>query len=77
MSNQLKIDLIFREVFLLPLDEPLDDKDMLNVDGWNSVEHFAFISELEKEFNIVFEREDVIAMTSYSAAVDILRKYGV
>ena len=44
MYNRERLNAIFRSVFLLGPEEPLEDKTMLNVDAWNSVEHFAFVS---------------------------------
>ena len=77
MNKQKKVDTIFRKTFLLGPEEPLEDKDVLNVEAWNSIEHFAFITEIEREFKIELRQEDIVAMTSYSAVLDILRKYGV
>lgn len=44
---------------------------------WDSVAHMRLISEIETAFDIMLESEEIIAMSSYTAAVEIARKHGV
>lgn len=44
---------------------------------WDSVAHMRLVSEIESAFDIMLESEDIIAMSSYNAAVEIARKHGV
>ena len=44
---------------------------------WDSTAHMQLIAALEKEFDIMIDTDDVIAMSSYQVAVDILKKSGV
>jgi acyl carrier protein len=46
-------------------------------DGWDSVAHMALVSEIESAFDIMLDTDDVIGMSSYPVAKDILRKYAV
>jgi acyl carrier protein len=43
---------------------------------WDSVAHMRLVSEIEAAFDVMFDSEDVIAMSSYSVAVEILQKHG-
>lgn len=44
---------------------------------WDSVAHMAIILEIEKAFDIMMETEDVINLSNYGKAQEILGKYGV
>lgn len=44
---------------------------------WDSVAHMALVAEIEDRFDVMLEVEDVIALSSFSAAQQILGKYGV
>jgi acyl carrier protein len=45
--------------------------------GWDSVAHMAVVAAIERAFDIMLETEDVIGMSSFSKAKDIVSKYGV
>jgi acyl carrier protein len=44
---------------------------------WDSIAHMALVAELEDAFDIMLDTDDVIAMSSYPVALEILRRYGV
>jgi acyl carrier protein len=44
---------------------------------WDSVGHMQLVAELEGAFDIMLDTQDVIAMSSYPVAIEILKKYGV
>jgi hypothetical protein len=37
----------------------------------------ALVAELEARFGIMLETDDIIAMSSYAASIEVLRRYGV
>ena len=45
--------------------------------AWDSVAHMQLIGALESEFDIMLETDDVLALSSFSEAARIVRKYGV
>ncbi len=45
--------------------------------GWDSVAHMALIASLDSSFNIMLDTDDVLDLSSYAKAREILRKYGV
>jgi acyl carrier protein len=45
--------------------------------GWDSVAHMNLISSLEEKFDVMLPTEDVIDMSSFLKAQEILRKHGV
>lgn len=44
---------------------------------WDSVAHMQLVAEIEDTFDIMLETDDVIGMSSYDVAKEILKKYGV
>jgi acyl carrier protein len=45
--------------------------------GWDSVAHMALIASLDSMFDIMLDTDDVLDLSSYPNAREILRKYGV
>ena len=45
--------------------------------GWDSIAHMALIASLDATFDIMLETDDVLDLSSYCKAREILRKYGV
>lgn len=45
--------------------------------GWDSVAHMALIAAIEEAFDIMMNTEDVIDMSSFEKAKEIISKYGV
>ncbi len=47
------------------------------VPGWDSVAHMALISEIETAFDIMLSTDDVIGMSSFLKAREIVARNGV
>lgn len=77
MTNLEKYNQAFIEVFAVDsaaLNENFN-KDM--VEEWDSVHQLNIVALLEESFDIMFEPEDIMDLTSYEKGKEILRKYGV
>lgn len=64
----------------LGIDEADTDWDALSyrgIPGWDSVAHMQLVGEIEDTFDIMLDTDDVIGMSSYPVARQILAKYGV
>jgi acyl carrier protein len=46
-------------------------------EGWDSVAHMNLVAEIENTFNIMFATEDVIDMSGFAKAKEIVSKHGV
>ena len=55
-------------------DESLKYND---IPEWDSIGHMTLISELEGEFNISLETDDIVDFSSFNKGKEILKKYGV
>jgi len=45
-------------------------------EGWDSIGHMRLVAALEDEFDCMLEMEDILDMSSYGKAVEIMAKYG-
>ena len=46
-------------------------------EGWDSVAHMALIAEIEAAFDVMLPTEDVLDLSSYGKAREILAKHGI
>ena len=70
-----------RGVFVdaLQLDDDVDVENLKyrDIEAWDSVGHMALVAAIEDEFDVQFETEQVIDMSSFKVAVDMLKNKGV
>ncbi|MFD6070996.1 acyl carrier protein [Amycolatopsis lurida] len=65
-----------REVFVeaLDLDGDVDVENLKyrDIEAWDSVGHMALIAAIEDEFDVEFDTDQVIDMSSFKVAVDMV-----
>lgn len=64
----------------LNLPEEFVDWDSLayrTVPQWDSVSHMLLIAGLEDKFDVLFDVDDVIGLSSFSIAIDVLTRLGI
>jgi acyl carrier protein len=61
----------------LPADTDFDSLAYGKREEWDSVGHMALVAELEAVFDIMLDTDDVVGMSSYPVAIEILRRYDV
>lgn len=63
----------------LSVDEELvtDNLNYGSIIQWDSVAHMVLIAELEDVFDVMLETDDIVDMSSFAKAREILRKYDV
>jgi len=69
-----KVREIFSNVFEVSISE-VDNIEYQSVEAWDSIGHMMMISELESEFGISIDMDDVIVISKLSECLDILKKY--
>ena len=77
MSSLDQLRAAFRTALDLPADAPVDDLKYQDNEKWDSLAHMSLIATLEDEFSIMIDTDDVINMSSFAEAINILSKYGV
>lgn len=54
-----------------------DNLEYNEIPEWDSIGHMTLMSELEEEFNISLETEDIVDFSSFKKGIEILSKYDV
>ena len=67
---------IFREVFDDDSIELSDGMTSADVEGWDSVEHFNLISEIESAFGMRFKMKEVSGMKNVGDLAEIVAERG-
>lgn len=77
MKNKKIYDQVFVKTF--SIDESIlgDKLEYNTITEWDSIAHMLLISELEEEFDIVMDIDDIIDFSSYNKGFELLEKYGV
>lgn len=77
MENLEKYNNAFVQVFGAKAEELNDNYGKETVDEWDSVHQLSLIAQFEDVFDIMFDPEDIMEMTSYAKGKEILKKYEV
>ncbi len=77
MENLGKYNNAFVEVFGVNVEELNDDYGKDTVEEWDSVHQLSLVPLLEEAFDILFDPEDIMELTSYGNGKELLKKYNV
>ncbi len=77
MSNVDRLRTSFRTALDLPSDYDVDSLEYRGIEKWDSLAHMALVATLEDEFGVMIDTDDVIDMSSFTKAREILSKQGV
>ena len=77
MENLEKYNNAFVQVFGAKAEDLNDNYGKDTVDEWDSVHQLSLIAEFEEAFDIMFDPEDIMEMTSYANGKTLLKKYEV
>lgn len=73
MENKLKK--AFQEGLGIASNVPFETLEYGKSSGWDSIAHMKLVAAIEAEFDIMMDVDDVIAMSSYTIAKEIVKKY--
>ena len=76
MDNIAKLKKAFSEALELE-PEIINEELSYGSEGWDSVAHLALVASIETEFDIMLVSDEVIDMSSFKKARDILERYGI
>ncbi len=76
MDNIEKLKKAFSESLELPYDA-VDDDLSYGTANWDSIAHMALVASIETAFDIMLSSEDLIDMSSFKKAKEILARYDV
>ena len=70
----------YRNAFVSGLgvsENQLDALKFQSVVEWDSVGHMGLIAALEEVFDIVFDTDDIVDLSSFEKGKEILKKYNI
>jgi acyl carrier protein len=77
MSNIERLRVAFRGALSLPDDYDVDLLEYRGIEKWDSLAHMSLVAEIEDAFDVMIDTDDVIDMSSFTKAREILSKKGV
>ena len=77
MTNLQQLKKIFAEGLGINEDVVTDDLTYQSIKQWDSVGHMALIVAIETKFDIMMDTDDIIDMSSFAKAKEIVQKYGI
>lgn len=75
--NEQKLKDAFKDALEISTELINDELEYNGIKEWDSVAHMALIAAIEQEFDIMIDTDDVIDLSSYAKAKEIITKYGV
>jgi acyl carrier protein len=77
MSNLQKYKDTFIDSLSIKKDEFNEKLKYNEIPEWDSIGHMTLVSNLESEFNISIEIDDILDFSSYKKGIELLKKYKV
>jgi acyl carrier protein len=75
--NYEKLRKAFSEALNLEIEDITNELSYQSIAEWDSISHMILISQIEEDFDISLETDDVIEMSSVEKAQEILAKHGI
>ena len=70
-----KLKAVFRDSLDLPPDVDWANLRYGEYSTWTSLGHMSLVAAIETEWDIMFETDDILDMSSFDKAIEILSKY--
>lgn len=77
MNNNEKYKKVFLESLSIDQNSFNEELKYNEIPEWDSIGHMTLISNLESEFNISIDIDDVLNYGSFKKGVELLKKYKV
>jgi acyl carrier protein len=75
MMDVDKLKTVFRETFDLPDDVDWSNLRYSEYPTWTSLGHMSLVAAIGNAFDIMFETDDIIDMSSFDKAVELTAKH--
>ncbi len=77
MSNLEKLRGCFVQALGLAPEAVTDGLSYNTIREWDSVGHMTLMNEIETAFDLMLDTDDIIDLSSFAKAREVLAKYGV
>lgn len=74
-SVEQRVSRVFVETLNLDAAQGADRLVYNEIEGWDSVGHMMLVAGLEQEFDCMLEMDDILDMSSFAKAVEIMCRY--
>jgi acyl carrier protein len=75
MSIEQSVAEAFHEALELPADTDVTTLTYRGHPNWTSLGHMSLVAALEDKFDVMMEADDILEMSSFQKAVEIMSKY--
>ena len=75
MTTSARVFSAFKESLEIPDDVDTSTLVYKEYPEWTSIGHMMLVAALEAEFDTMLETDDILAMSSFDRAVEIMTKY--
>lgn len=72
---ETKLQHAFHSGLKLPNDIDYQKLEFAKTSQWDSIAHLQLIAAIESEFGIMISTNDMLAMSSFTKAIEIVKKY--
>ncbi|MER6943522.1 acyl carrier protein [Nonomuraea sp. NPDC005983] len=76
MSHLDRLRAVFRTSLNLPSESDVDGLEYRAIPQWDSLAHMALVAAMEDEFAIMIDTDEMIDMSSFAKAAELLEKHG-
>jgi acyl carrier protein len=77
MGTKERLRTVFVDSLMLDDDVDVENLKYRDIEAWDSVGHMALVAAIEDEFDVQFDTDQVIDMSSFKVALDMLNGFGV
>ncbi|MFJ7185418.1 acyl carrier protein [Lysinibacillus xylanilyticus] len=77
MTNEEKLRGIFAEALEIDINQITEELTYNTIPEWDSIAHMALIAEIDDQFDTMLDTDDVLDMSTFAKAKEILVKYDV
>lgn len=77
MNSLEKYNNIFMVAFDIEESSLTEQLEYNSIPAWDSVGHMSLIAQLEEDFSVTMDMDDIIEFSSYEKGKTILQKYEV
>lgn len=75
--NETKLKQAFIDALGIEENQVIDTLTYNSIPEWDSIAHMALIAEIDDAFDTMLDTDDVLDMSSFAKAKEILAKYDV
>lgn len=75
MVESARVEKVFRETFQLADDVDVPKLAYREIAQWDSVGHMQLVAALETEFDVMLETDEIIDMSNFAKAIEILERH--